>query len=340
MKREFSGWVLFVLFYSLAICYSAGEVLGSNAGGEIVPSRPVHTYSIVARDPVTGDMGVAVQSHWFSVGPIVPWARAGVGAVATQSLVLVSYGPRGLELMGEGFTASEALSTLLGEDPHASVRQVAMVDSGGRVAVHTGDSCIAYASHYVGRGYSVQANMMLTDRVVPAMAEAYEHASGDLADRMLVALQAAEVAGGDIRGRQSAAILIVRGVPTGPPWSDVIMELRIEDHPEPVKELVRLVKMHRAYEYENLGDEAMAEGNMEKAMEAYGKAATLAPDNLELIFWQGVSLLNTGHEKDAMKLLEDVFNRDPNWRELMRRLPATGLLTISSERLEKLITAE
>ena len=302
-------------------------------------TRLVHTYSIVARDSVTGDMGVAVQSHWFSVGPVVPWARAGVGAVATQSLVLVSYGPLGLDLMEEGMSAPEALEKLLEEDAHSAVRQVAMVDAEGNAAAHTGDSCIAYASQRTGNGYSVQANMMLTDKVVPAMSKAYETATGDLADRMLAALDAAQGAGGDIRGRQSAAILIVRGVPTDEPWSDVVMELRVEDHQQPVEELKRLVTMHRAYNFENLGDEAMAEGDLKAAMEAYGEAARLAPDNLELVFWQGVSLINVGRDEEGVRLLKGVVAIDPNWKELLKRLPASGLLTTTKERLEKILSA-
>jgi uncharacterized Ntn-hydrolase superfamily protein len=301
--------------------------------------RPVHTYSIVARDSVTGDMGVAVQSHWFSVGPVVPWARAGVGAVATQSLVLMSYGPLGLDLMEEGMGAAEALGKLVEEDAHSAVRQVAMVDVEGRAAAHTGDSCIAYASHHTGSGYSVQANMMLTDQVVPAMAKAYETAQGDLADRMLAALDAAQQAGGDIRGSQSAAILVVRGVASDEPWSDVVMDLRVEDNPRPLAELARLVKLQRAYEYENLGDEAMAEGDLKDAMEAYGEAARLAPDNLELAFWQGVSLVNVGRDDEGVKILKSVVERDANWKELLKRLPGAGLLSADGERLEKILMA-
>lgn len=260
--------------------------------------------------------------------------------MATQSLVLVSYGPCGLDLMEDGMSASEALEQLLEQDEHASVRQVAMLDAGGGAAAHTGDSCIAYASHRVGRGYSVQANMMLTDRVVPAMAEAFEGAEGDLADRMLAALAAAEREGGDIRGSQSAAILIVQGVSTGEPWSDVVLELRVEDHKSPVEELARLLRLHRAYEFENLGDEAMAEGDVEEARKAYGKAAELAPDNLELVFWRGISLLNTNKEAEAVEILRRVFSADPNWRELLFRLPASGLLGIDEKDLERLFPAE
>jgi len=269
----------------------------------------------------------------------VPWARAGVGAVATQSLVLMSYGPLGLDLMDEGMSAAEALEKLVEEDAHSAVRQVAMVDIEGNAAAHTGDSCIEFASHRTGNGYSVQANMMLTDRVVPAMAKAYETSQGDLADRMLAALEAAQQAGGDIRGSQSAAILIVRGTASDEPWSDIVMDLRVEDNPRPLEELARLVKLQRAYEFENLGDEAMAEADLKDAMEAYGEAARLAPDNLELAFWQGVSLVNVGRDDEGIKILKSVVERDANWKELLKRLPAAGLLTVDKERLEKILTA-
>ncbi|RJR28715.1 MAG: DUF1028 domain-containing protein [Candidatus Latescibacterota bacterium] len=305
----------------------------------VAAHRPVHTYSIVARDSMTGEMGVAVQSHWFSVGPVVPWARAGVGAVATQSLVLVSYGPLGLDLMEQGMSAREALEKLVDEDEHASVRQVAMVDRDGNVAAHTGDSCIAHASHRTGRGYSVQANMMLTGRVPSAMAAAYESAEGDLADRMIAALEAAEREGGDIRGRQSAAILVVRAVSSDEPWTDVVMDLRVEDHPQPVEELRRLVRLERAYEFENLGDEAMAMGDLAAAMEAYGEAAKLAPDNLELAFWQGVSLINVGRDDEGISIIRPVVERDPNWKELLTRLPRSGLLRVDEARLRKIVSA-
>lgn len=321
-----------------ALCATAPLAPAARA---LAPSgeRPVHTYSIVARDSLTGDMGVAVQSHWFSVGPVVPWARAGVGAVATQSLVLKSYGPLGLDLMEEGMSAREALEKLVEEDEHSDVRQVAMVDVEGNVTAHTGDSCIEFASHRTGKGYSVQANMMLADTVVPAMAAAYETAQGDLADRMLAALEAAQRAGGDIRGSQSAAILIVRGAASEEPWNDVVMDLRVEDAPRPLEELARLVTLQRAYDYENLGDEAMAEGDLKSAMEAYGEAAKLAPDNLELAFWQGVSLINVGRDDEGVKIIKSVVERDANWKELLRRLPAAGLLTADAKRLEKILLA-
>lgn len=335
MSRFLRAAVALMIIVSFSAVSAPGAFAAPRPNGE----RPLHTFSIVARDSVTGDMGVAVQSHYFSVGPIVPWARAGVGAVATQSLVLVSYGPLGLDLMEEGMSASEALEKLVEDDAHAAVRQVAMVDGEGNVAAHTGDSCIAYASHRTGSGYSVQANMMLTDKVVPGMAKAFEAAKGDLADRMLAALEAAQAAGGDIRGMQSAAILIVRGVPTEEPWTDVIMNLRVEDNPDPIAELRRLVKLQRAYERENDGDDAMAEGDLKGAEEAYGEAAKLAPDNLELLFWRGVSLVNIGRDDEGITLLRTVVAKDANWKELLRRLPASGLLKVTPQRLEKILAA-
>ncbi|HEX5635353.1 MAG TPA: DUF1028 domain-containing protein, partial [Gemmatimonadales bacterium] len=207
------------------------------------PSPLAHTYSIVARDPKTGDLGVAVQSHYFSVGPIVPWAESGVGAVATQSLVLVDYGPRGLELMRKGLTARQALDSLLAADAHREGRQVAMVDANGNVAAFTGPSCIPDAGDAQGEQFSCQANLMANAKVWPAMKAAFEKAEGDLAERMMVALEAAEKAGGDIRGRQSAAMLVVKAKPSGKPWNDVLVNLRVEDHAEPLVELRRLLRL-------------------------------------------------------------------------------------------------
>ena len=205
------------------------------------PSSLAHTFSIVARDSESGRMGVAVQSHWFSVGSTVTWAEAGVGAVATQALVEVSHGPLGLDLMRGGRSATEALRALLAADEGRAVRQVAMVDANGEVAVHTGERCIADAGHVAGETFSAQANMMVTADVWPAMTDAYERSRGDFAERMLEALEAGQTAGGDVRGRQSAAILIVEGESTGCPWVDTTMDLRVEDHAKPIKELRRLV---------------------------------------------------------------------------------------------------
>ena len=293
--------------------------------------RPTHTYSIVARDPATGQLGVAVQSHWFSVGSVVSWAEAGVGAVATQSFVDPAYGPRGLELMRGGLSPAQALAALTSVDEGREVRQVAFVDAAGRVAAHTGSRCIEAAGHHVGEGYSVQANMMLSDQVVPAMAAAYEKAEGDLAERMLQALEAAEAAGGDIRGRQSAAMVIVKGVSSGRPWADRVLELRVEDHPGPLAELRRLVTVHHAYERMNAGDLAVEKGDLGLAKAEYAAAAALLPGSLEVQYWAAVTLATVGELDAALPVFRTVFAADPNWVELTRRLLKPGIIPDTPE---------
>jgi uncharacterized Ntn-hydrolase superfamily protein len=206
-----------------------------------------------------------------------------------------------------------------------------MVDRDGVVAAHTGTRCIQAAGHRVGEGYSVQANMMLSDAVVPAMAAAYESAEGDLADRLLATLDAAEAVGGDIRGRQSAAMLIVKGEGSGRPWADRVLELRVEDHPEPLAELRRLVGLHRAYEHMNRGDLAVEEGDLERALQEYSAAATLAPENLEVLYWRAVTLATNGRLEDARPFFCKVFAADPNWVELTRRLTAPGIIPDTEE---------
>ncbi len=287
----------------------------------------VHTYSIVARDPKTGEMGVAVQSHWFSVGSIVTWAEAGVGVVATQSFVDPGYGPRGLDLMRKGMSAPDALKQLVAADPSRDGRQVAMVDAHGRVDAYTGKGAIAAAGHVVGAGVSAQANMMGQATVWPAMLAAYEKAPGDLADRLIAALEAAEGVGGDLRGRQSAAILIVKPQGSGRPWSggDRTFDLRVEDHAAPVAELKRLVRYQRAYAHANRGDELMTEKNVDGALAEYREASRLAPEVMELPFWHAVTLASIGKEAAAAPIFTTVFAREPQWAELLGRLPAAGL---------------
>lgn len=297
-----------------------------------------HTYSIVARDPATGDFGVAVQSHWFQVGTVVPWAEAGVGAVATQSFAKIDYGPKGLELMRQGKSAKEALDQLVAQDPEKDVRQVAMVDAQGRVAVWTGPRCIMAAGHQTGNGYSVQANLMDKASVWPAMAKAFESAKGDLADRMLAALEAAEAEGGDIRGRQSAALIVVKGKSSGEPWNDKRVDIRVDDNPLPLAELRRLLDLHRAYEEMNLGDEAVAKNSFEAALGHYTKATGLAPGIVELPFWQAVTLFVAGQEDKALALFRDVFKKEPRWAELVPRLPASGLLPEDPKKIEKILS--
>jgi len=299
------------------------------APAAVTAQRPVHTYSIVARDSATGQLGVAVQSHWFSVGPIVPWAEAGVGAIATQSFVEPSYGPLGLALLRAGRTADEALRGLVAADPHPEVRQVAVVDVQGNVAAHTGAQAIQAAGHRTGPGFSVQSNMMLNPTVPDAMARAYQSSEGDLAERLLAALEAAQAAGGDIRGRQSAAIIVVSGTPTGRPWQDRLIDLRVEDHPEPVAELRRLVHLARAYQHMNAGDEAVTRGDVAGALREYATAESMVPDeqtNGEMVFWHAVMLVNAGRAEESLPLFKRAYDQDENWRELVRRLPAAGQL--------------
>ncbi|MBN1895081.1 DUF1028 domain-containing protein [bacterium] len=302
------------------------------------PEGPLaHTFSIVARDPATGEMGVAVQSHWFSVGSAVSWAEAGAGAIATQSFVNVSFGPKGLELLKQGKTAGEVVRLLIEADEGRDFRQLAVVDSRGNVAVHTGKKCIRDAGHKTGGQFACQANMMLNNKVWRAMARVYERADGPLAERLIAALEAGQEAGGDIRGRQSSAILIVKPQTSDRPWEDRLMDLRVEDHPEPVRELKRLVRIHRAYAHMNAGDLAVEKNDMPSALAEYRSAEVFFPDNLEMKYWHAVSLANTGLLDQAMPLFRGIFAADENYRLLTRRLPDSGLLNISRKDLKKVL---
>ncbi len=284
------------------------------------PARPVATYSIVARDAATGELGVAVQSHWFSVGSVVPWAEAGVGAVATQSFVEPSYGPLGLARLKKGEPPEQALAALLAVDPHPEVRQVGMVDAQGRVAAHTGPGCIPAAGHRTGAGYTTQANLMLSREVPEAMAKAFEAARGPLAERLLAALEAAESVGGDIRGKQSAALLVVRAKPSEKPWTDRLVDLRIEDAPKPLVEMRRLLTLHRAYERMNRGDEAVAAGKLEEALREYAAAESMVPDNDEFVFWHAVTLAGVDKLEESLPIFARAFRMNPSWMLLVPRL--------------------
>ncbi|MDD8027255.1 MAG: DUF1028 domain-containing protein [Acidobacteriota bacterium] len=294
------------------------------APSDFPPIRPAHTFSIVARDKTTGEIGVAVQSHWFSVGSLVPWAEAGVGAVATQSFVEASYGPLGLDLMRAGKTAPEALAGLIRADADEAVRQVGMVDAAGRAAAHTGRKCIAAAGQYVGDGFTCQANMMLKPTVWKAMADAFQAAEGELSDRLVAALEAAQREGGDIRGRQSAGLIVVKAKASGAPWKDRIYDLRVEDHPDPIGEIKRLLRTAKAYNHMNEGDALLTAGRPAEAMKEYSLGMEIYPDNPEMIFWPAVTMASTGKVEDSLPLFRRVFAADPNWMELLRRLPAVG----------------
>lgn len=315
-----------------AVAFLAPGVARASERPEGVPRRPVATYSIVARDGVTGQMGVAVQSHWFSVGSVVPWAEAGVGAIATQSLVDPRYGYLGIEMLDAGTSASVTMAKVLASDSGREYRQVAMIDATGGLAQHTGALCIAEASQVSGASadgtvWACQSNMMLSAGVPEAMSKAFEETNDDLAGRLLAALQAAQGVGGDIRGMQSAAIIVVGPEKTEPVWAGRLVDLRIEDHPTPVAEMERLLNLHRAYEHMNSGDVAMEHSDTAGALREYSAAMQLAPDNTEMVFWTAVSLASAERIEEAMPLFAKVFSAEDggNWKELLRRLPASDL---------------
>lgn len=293
-----------------------------------------HTYSIVAIDKETGEMGVAVQSHWFATGTLVIWGEAGVGVVATQSFVNPAFGPEGLALMKKGKAVDQAMQSLLAKDEGKEFRQLGLLNAKGEAAAFTGSQCIDFAGHIVGEGYAVQANLMANDKVWPAMAKAFESSAGQsLTNRLMAALEAAQVAGGDIRGKQSAALLVVGAEATGQSWVDRKVDLRVDDHPKPLQELKRLLKVHQAYSFMNKGDLAMEKGDITTAMEAYGQAETLFPNNLEMKFWKAINLANTGAMTEALPLFKHIFARDENWKTLTPRLTKNGLLTVGPEKL-------
>lgn len=303
------------------------------------PTDPfAHTYSIIARDASTGEMAVAVQSHWFSVGTVVAWGEAGVGVVATQSFSNISFGPRGLELLKDGKSPLEAIDFLLSNDSGSEFRQVAILDKLGRVATHTGKNCIDFAGHSNGKDFSVQANMMLNDKVVPTMENAWKmNTDLPLAERMVAVLKAAQNEGGDIRGKQSAALLIVREEATNEPWNDRLLDLRVDDAENPIQELERLLKVFRAYEHMNKGDLYVEKDQMKNAMEEYNAAMKMFPENLEMQYWTAITLANDKQVEKAREMLIRIYEVDPNWRELTKRLPKVGLLNVSGKVLESLI---
>jgi uncharacterized Ntn-hydrolase superfamily protein len=319
--------------------HAAGLVDVHHPTGRVAAGhRPAHTYSIVARDPATGDIGVAVQSHWFSVGSVVPWVEAGVGGVATQSMADPSYGKLGLDLMRAGKSAPQALRALLAGDEGRELRQVAMVDAHGGVAAHTGRKNIPEAGHLIGEGYSVQANLMMNDRVWPQMAGAFESAQGDLAGRLLAALEAAQAAGGDIRGKQSAAMVVASRVNTGQPWNDRRFDLRVDDSPDPLKELRRLLDIQRAYHYMEAGDQAAEKDDYAGVMREYLQAEGLIPDNPEVFFWHAVALVNIGRIAEALPVFQNTFAMDENWRTLTPRLVSCELLPNDQELIDQILS--
>ncbi|HEY9169906.1 MAG TPA: DUF1028 domain-containing protein [Lutibacter sp.] len=317
-----------------------GLIMGNQCISQQVYSKKqpfAHTYSIVARDTVTGEMGVAVQSHWFSVGSLVTWGKAGVGVVATQSFVNPSFGPRGLSLLENGLTPKMAVETLLELDEGRDVRQLAILDMNGNVEAYTGKNCIEAAGHIVGNNFSVQANLMDKNTVWPAMADAFEKSTGTLAERLLAAMEAAQNEGGDIRGKQSAAILVVKAKSTGNSWEDKVVDLRVEDNDNPLKEMRRLLTIHTAYDYMNKGDLAVEVGNNQLAKENYMEAQKLNPNNLEMKYWYAVTLANNGELNEAKVIFKNIFKQNSKWKELTPRLVKPKLLLITHEQLQEIL---
>ncbi len=333
MKSKFLLKLVFLIPF--AILNSQFSILNAQLYKSDSPFA--HTYSIVAFDEKTGDMGVAVQSHWFSVGTIVTWGEAGVGVVATQSFVNPAFGPGGLELLKKGKTPQEAVDELIKSDEGREFRQLAILDSKGRAASFTGKNCIQPAGNIVGKGFSVQANLMSNDRIWPAMEKAFINSKGALAERMLVALEAAENAGGDIRGKQSAALLVVRAKSTGKIWEDRLVDLRVDDNKAPLVELRRLLNIHRAYEHMNNGDLAVEKNDMDAAMKEYSSAMKMFPDNLEMKFWTAIALANKGNLKEALPMFREIFAKDKNWRDLTPRLLPNGLLKVTPDQLNEIL---
>ena len=324
---------------AVAIMILAGSSAAFGAGSSHKgPIRPVCTFSIVAYDSATGQFGAAVQSHYFKVADVI-WVEPGVGAVATQSLVDFAYGPLGLAMMRNGKSAQQALDGLLASDSANTVRQVAMVDRNGRVAAHTGEKCIPEAGHHVGKGYSCEANLMRNNTVWDAMAKAYENTKGDLAERLMCALEAAQKEGGDIRGMQSAAIMVVSGTPTGQMWKDKLFDLRVDDSPQPLIELRRLLTLQRAYKHVDKGDDFTTAKDMVSAEKEYGEASRLAPDNLEIKFWHAATLATNGEIEKSLPIFKEVFKVDDAWRILVPRLVKVDLLP-NDDKIIKQILAQ
>jgi uncharacterized Ntn-hydrolase superfamily protein len=301
------------------------------------PGPFAHTFSILAHDPETGEIGGAVQSHWFSVGTAVLWGEAGVGMVATQSFTNQAYGPEGLAQLKDGALPESVVERLTEKDGGRDMRQLAVMNANGESAAYTGRRCVPFAGHLVGDTFSVQANMMQTKEVWPEMSKAFISEEGDLAERMMAALDAAQKAGGDFRGMQSAALLVLSGTPTGKVWQDRKIDLRVDDHPGPLRELRRLLRVHRAYDKMNDADRELEAGNMEKAMADYSAAERLFPGNEEMVFWHAATLVSLGRFDEAVPLFCRVFLKNPNWRKFSPDLVRLGILKMNADELERLL---
>jgi uncharacterized Ntn-hydrolase superfamily protein len=296
------------------------------------------TYSIVAHDPHSGELGIAVQSRYFAAGRVVPWIESGVGAVATQAFANPMYGHEGLRLMRAGMAPDAILRQLLDRDDGAARRQVAMVDVHGRIAVHTGAGCVAAAGHAVGEYCTAQGNMLASAAVWPAMVEAFEGTQAALADRLLAAMDAAERAGGDLRGRQAAALLVAAGDPSGVPRLDLRVDVRVDDHPEPVNEVRRLVHFARANELANRAIEKILSNDLDAALRDLDACLAGHPREPVFNFRRALALLQLGRSDEAAAALRMARSVHPGWGELLLRFADAGIVPHSREALEPIAT--
>lgn len=297
------------------------------AGAQAIPSsplRPAATFTIVASDSASGEIGAAVTSHWFSVGTAVPWVRAGIGAVATQSFVEKAYGPRILDRVAAGERCTTALVRELDADSSRGWRQVLVLDTRGNTGAHSGEGCIPYAGHHVERDHVCGGNLLAAPGVWDSMSAAFRRAKGPLAERMLAALDAGQAAGGDARGRQSAALVVERPVDAGAPWKNRVIDLRVEDHPQPLVELRRLLNLRRAYDLADSGDAAFATGDHAEAFRFYDAALALVPENDELLFWRGSMQMAAGREDAATEDVARAIRLNDRWRTLLARIPESA----------------
>jgi len=306
--------------------------------GQYIKNEPfAHTFSIVAIDSATGDMGIAVQSHWFSVGNTVAWAEAGVGVIATQAVVNLDFGPNGLALLKKGLSPDRVLDSLRKTDPGREMRQVAILDVNGKIAVNTGKECVTEAGHKKGVNYSVQANTAESPLVWAAMGAAFEKTSGELADKMLAALEAAQSLGGDIRGKQSASLLIVKKTATGKPWLDRKVDLRVDDHQTPIAELKRLYQVHSAYNAMNIGFHFLSKNELDAAGDYFSQAQRLYPENQEIMFWYAVELANKGALDRALPVFKKIFAKEVIWKtKMLPRIVKAGVLNVNQETLTQI----
>ncbi len=323
MKKIFITLMLLILFYE------------AKAQKAPIQDDFAHTYSIVAFDEKSGEMAVGVQSHWFAVGKVVPWAKAGVGVVATQSFVNVDYGIEGLKLVESGAKPNEAFKELMSKDEGAAFRQVAIMNNLGEVFAFTGEQCIAEASHFVGKNFSVQANMMANSKVVPAMVEAYQTNNDlPLAERVLATLKAAQDAGGDIRGMQSAALVVVDSkISDGMKPEVKKIDLRVDDAAHPLDELERLLVVHRAYEFMNEADVALEKKNFSKALDLYLEAEKLQPENIEIQFWKALAMMQSSEKEKGIRNMKKIISKHPNWQHLLYRLVQVDVVPLTREDL-------